>query len=373
MDVNRSSLPPVSGAVKVAIIFSIGGLGGAERSLTRMSAASEARDVQYLLGTLGSPGDWSEWVRSRGWRGTTFNVGVFKPWTLLRFVRAMRAAAPEIIYTVGVRVYLLVRLLRWLLPEVKLVQAIRATYPEGSTLARRYAMAERLFPGADAYIANSRAGASSYSQVTGVEEGRIRVIFNGVDVPDSAPPAAGRIPRQVLVVANLQPRKEHISFLEVVREVLRAYPDATFVFAGRDDMNGAVQARAREMGLGDSVVFAGYCADISQYLEKASLFVLPSRYQEGAPTSILEAQAHALPVVAYASGGVGEIVHRGVDGVVVDDMTNENMAREIVALMGDDERCRSLGEAGRAKVASDYSLRVCAAHHADVWRELKRA
>lgn len=370
MTVDRVVSPADPDAMRVAIVFSIGGLGGAERSLTRMSAASEARDVHYQLGTLGGEGDWTDWLKSQGWRGTAHDVSIFKPWSLVRFVRAMRRDSPDVVYAVGARVFILVSLLRWLLPPLKLVQAIRATYPDGSTAGRRYALAERLFPRADAYIANSRAGAISYARITGVDAGSIRVIFNGVDVPERMPPPERRIPRQVLIVANLQPRKEHIDFLEVAREVLRSCPDASFVFVGRDDMNGAVQARAREMGLDGCVKFPGYCADVSEYLSRASLFVLPSRYQEGAPTSILEAQAHGLPVVAYESGGVGEIVRNGIDGVVIEEMTNANMAREIVALMRDDARRVAMGGAGREKVANNHTLRACAALHAEVWREL---
>jgi glycosyltransferase involved in cell wall biosynthesis len=150
---------------------------------------------------------------------------------------------------------------------------------------------------------------------------------------------------------------------------VRAVPHATFVFLGRDDMNGAVQARARVLGLDDKVHFAGYCPDVGPWMERASLFVLPSR-DEGAPTSILEAQAHALPVVAYPCGGVPEVVRHGEDGLVAGDLRNESLAAAIVELLRDEARARGLGEAGRAKVVKEFSLEACSRLHAGEWRAL---
>jgi glycosyltransferase involved in cell wall biosynthesis len=191
----------------------------------------------------------------------------------------------------------------------------------------------------------------------------------GVVDRQAGAPFEARVPQQVVLIADLIPGKGHLPFLEAAREVVRRIPDVKFIFVGRDDMNGAVQARARELGLDGCIRFAGYCADVAPWLDGSSLFVLPSA-EEGAPTSILEAFAHGLPVVAYACGGIVEIVRDGVDGRVVQEISNEGMADAIVELLGDDSKRRAMGEAGRARMIGEYSLQACASRHADIWRRI---
>lgn len=357
------------GRIKVAIVFSIAGLGGAERSLTRMAMANKEPDVQYLLSTLGGEGDWTAWLRAQQWRGTAFDVGLGRPWRALRLLSWLRAESPDVIYAVGARVYLVLRSIRWFLPRVKVVQALRAMYPAGSATTRRYVFAEKLFSPADAYIANSRAGAETYARATGVAGQRIRVILNGVDVPAQAADAVTRVKGEVLIVANLMPGKGHLDFMDVASRVVQSVPHATFVFLGRDDMNGLVQARARALGLEQKVSFPGYRPDVGRWMDRASLFVLPSR-DEGAPTSILEAQAHGLPVVAYPCGGVPEVVRHGEDGLVAEDLRNESLAAAIVELLLNESRGRSLGQAGRDKVLKEFSLAACSRRHGEEWRKL---
>lgn len=358
--------------IKVLLLFSVGELGGAERSLTRMTLANDDATVSYDLATIGADGDWSAWVRSRGIEPLVWNCE--GAGAALRgipaLVRYVRRACPDVIYAVGLRACTVVRAAKPWLKGTRIVHGIRTSFPPGAVLTRRYRRVERMFRSlTDGYIANSHAGAASLAAIAAIERARIRVIPNGVDVPPPGPPFAVR-PKAVVVIANLNPLKGHLPFLDVVAAVARAHPDVLFYFVGRDDMQGAVQAQAAARGLSKVVRFEGFQHDVSRFWAAGRLFVLPSQITEGTPTAILEAQAAGLPAVAFDVGGVNETIVDGVDGQVVPRGDAAAMTRAICDLLENPEVAERMGLAGRSKIEAGFSAAVCAQRHAQAWREL---
>jgi glycosyltransferase involved in cell wall biosynthesis len=359
--------------LKVMIVFSAAGLGGAERSLSRMALANDQAEISYLFSTLGGDGAWAEWIRQSGQQPLVFSLlgRLPRPAEFLRFIATVRNRSPRVIYVVGVRAAVLVRLLKPFLGGVKIVHGIRTTFERGSSLARTFGIPERLFQHCtDCYIANSNAGAETLSALSRIPRSQFHVIPNGVSIPcNSVPPITER-PDIVAVVANIHRLKGHREFMKVVELVHRARPRTVFNFIGEDSLNGEIKRTARSMGLESAVSFAGFQPDVWSWLVAARLFVLPSRNVEGAPTSILEAQGAALPVVAFAIGGIPDIVRDGVDGCLITPGDDHAMARTIVSLLDEPPRSAAMGQAGREKVLNSFTLQASARRHAQVWREL---
>jgi glycosyltransferase involved in cell wall biosynthesis len=101
-------------------------------------------------------------------------------------------------------------------------------------------------------------------------------------------------------------------------------------------------------------------ADMPSLYDRSDLLVLPS-YHENAPMVIAEAMAAALPVVAYETGGVGEMVTEGETGFLVAKGTIEQLAIQIGRLLGDTELRLRMGREARKQAARD--------HHPDVVAE----
>src|SRR5207302_5425406 len=134
---------------------------------------------------------------------------------------------------------------------------------------------------------------------------KINVIRNGVELPakSSQPPC----PFRAVVVARLDPVKDHVTLLKAVRLIVDAEPDFRLDVVGDGPSRSELTVLASELGLTDHVRFLGERSDVPQILSEAGLFMLSS-LSEGISLTILEAMAAGLPVVATDVGGTSEIV-----------------------------------------------------------------
>lgn len=355
-------------------MFSSGELGGAERSLTRMVVASRTVDVDYAVMTVGGAGAWSDWASYLGLRPVVYacrSGGWRRLSALLRFVRDVASDPPDVYYAIGVPALALGCVAKLFSSRMSIVHGIRSTFPPNSGLATRYAWAERIFGRfIDHRIANSVAGADSYAGISAVDPRQIEVILNGVDVSASTRASKSSGGARIAVVANLAPRKDHLLFLGIVRSVASRFPAARFLFIGRDEMNGAVQQKVEKEGLSRVVEFLGFAEDVPTVLAGADLFCLPSRHSEGAPTAILEAQAVGLPVVVFRAGGAAELVDDGVNGYVIDAGRDEVFVERLCTLLEDRALAARMGEAGRHRVVTEFSIERCAERHAGSFRRV---
>jgi starch synthase len=126
----------------------------------------------------------------------------------------------------------------------------------------------------------------------------------------------------------------------------------------------------KSQGLEKNVVFCGRLDDPALFREyrEAAVFVLPS-YEESQGIVILEAMATGTPVVATRAGGIPDMIQDGIDGTLVECGDDAGMAAGIISLLGDKERRRVLGEAGRER-ALQFRPEIIARQHLDVYRRV---
>src|SRR5205085_2564920 len=129
------------------------------------------------------------------------------------------------------------------------------------------------------------------------------------------------------------------------------------LLVGRGSHEQQLQALATELGIADRVTFAGWQDNPWSLMQRASLFVLPSRW-EGFGNVVIEAMACGVPVaVSDCSYGPKEIVQNGVNGLVfsVDDATATT--RAIDRVLGNPELASRLAAAGKER-ARDFDVPV---------------
>ena len=193
---------------------------------------------------------------------------------------------------------------------------------------------------------------------SGVDAARIRVIPSGIDLaPFDAPfdRAALRAKLGIaetdvlaLQVAALAPHKSQKTLLQAMAVMRPRHPNLRVWIAGEGPLRDALLREHASLGLGESVRFLGFREDVTDLLRAADLFVISS-HLEGLGTSILDAMAAGLPVVATRVGGIPEAVTDGETGILVPPFVPPMLAQALSELAGDPERRARLGEAGRQR------------------------
>jgi sugar transferase (PEP-CTERM/EpsH1 system associated) len=193
---------------------------------------------------------------------------------------------------------------------------------------------------------------------------RIRVIRNGVDLTRfgvqnraAARAALALDPavRVAVAVGRLVPVKDHDGLLTAANAMARQGRVFTLLLAGDGPLHRALVERAAALGINDRVRILGHRADIEVVLRAADVFV-QSSVSEGLSNTILEAMASALPIVATRVGGADEMVEHGVTGLLVEPSSPAALAAAMGSLLFDAPRARTMGEAGRVRAESEFSL-----------------
>ncbi|MEU7057773.1 glycosyltransferase family 4 protein [Streptomyces sp. NPDC046197] len=160
-------------------------------------------------------------------------------------------------------------------------------------------------------------------------------------VPDT--PSA-RTEKVVASIGRLSHEKGVDMLLDAWAEAAPKQPGWTLRIYGRGESEAELRQQCAELGIEDSVDFAGQTEDVPGALRASSLFVQSSR-GEGFPLVLLEAMACGLPCVAFdCAPGVREIVTHEEDGLLARPGNTSELARHLVRLMSDEQERDAMGE-----------------------------
>ncbi len=161
--------------------------------------------------------------------------------------------------------------------------------------------------------------------------------------------------------------------IDAAYKVLSNFPDAKFVIAGTGPYENYLRNKARDMGLGNKMLFTGYISDDDRdmlYLI-ADAAVFPSLY-EPFGIVVLESMAADTPVVVSDSGGLAEIVEHEVDGLYAITGSANSLADQILRILQNDLLAKKLRENALSKVQNLYDWQVIANQTVEVYETVTR-
>jgi len=211
----------------------------------------------------------------------------------------------------------------------------------------------------DRYLCISR-GVMDVMRQGGVPQERLALVPSGVELPGSEAPAPAAADLRALVgaapgapvigtVAALAPHKDHANLLQAVVEVVRARPEVRFAWVGEGECRADLERQRAALGLEEHVRLLGFREDALGLLAQFSVFALSS-YLEGLCTSLLDAQALGVPVVATAVGGVPDVVEDGVTGRLVPGRDPRALALALLETLAEPEAARRRAARARETV-----------------------
>ena len=202
----------------------------------------------------------------------------------------------------------------------------------------------------------------------------ISVIPNSVDT-NLFSPSKERNPFQgdlVLLTGRLIAAKGIKYLVEAVPEVLKEYPETFFVCIGAGN-SLPYERRLKELGVSEkNFVFPGYLkerTELIKYYRASSVYLAPTLY-ENLPIRVLEAMACGVPVVASNVCAIPEAIDDGVNGILVQPGSVDELVDAICCLLSDSNLRRKIGENARKTVLEKFDWDVNGKWTAQVYHKI---
>jgi len=198
----------------------------------------------------------------------------------------------------------------------------------------------------------------------GLPEEKIDVVYSGVDVDRFqnvkgdhliAELGPNRNKFRIGNIAALAWHKDQKTLVEAARIVVDKFPGVIFLIVGEGPLRKEIEILIKKFSLEEEVKLLGFRQDIPEILSILDLFVLSSSW-EGLGTSLLDAFASKVPVVATNVGGIPEIVKDGVNGILVPPGNPGALARAIISLLKNRDLARQIAEEGFRLVKEKFRI-----------------
>jgi glycosyltransferase involved in cell wall biosynthesis len=220
-------------------------------------------------------------------------------------------------------------------------------------------------------IAVSESAREQYLRRGWGREDQVVTILNGIDVT-STPGAGAEVRRElglaaedlvVTMVSALRPEKAHDVAIDALRILQPRFPNLRLLIAGQGQLRDEIVRRSA--GLGGAVVLAGLRNDVMPIFDAADICLHPSR-REALPTTIIEAMAASVPVIATDVGGIPEILTDPKLGMLVPAPPEAGAIAAALSSLLERPQCRrAMGSAGRQAYEARFT--------ADPWVRRTRA
>ena len=179
------------------------------------------------------------------------------------------------------------------------------------------------------------------------------------------------------LVSKFSPSKGHLSLVEAARMIKGRHPNMRVsylmvggVVSGHEDYFVEVRHKVGEYGLQDCFIFAGVRQDVPGLMSAVDVMVHIPLHEDPFPGVVLEAMAMKKPIVAFASGGIGEQFENGRSGILLEKDDVPALGETLVELGYDRARCRALGESARSFLTSRFSQERFSAELEGIYRSL---
>lgn len=197
---------------------------------------------------------------------------------------------------------------------------------------------------------------------------KIRVLHPVVDIArfirkdDSHKMFEGK--KVLLTVGRLVESKGHEAVIRSLKKVVEKFPDILYCIVGSGPTEESLKILINELGLTNTVIFAGQVDDekLPSYYQSCNVFIMTSREikergeVEGFGIVFLEAGACGKPVIGSKSGGIPDAVIDGVTGILVDPLDIEGIADAIITILSNENLAARLGENGRKRVEKELNI-----------------
>jgi len=181
-----------------------------------------------------------------------------------------------------------------------------------------------------------------------------------------------QLPKGVLLIGNTSALAGHKDYYTFIRTaaVFRKYKiPARFFIIGDGPEREALQAYIQEKSLTDYIFMTGFLSNIGEVLPELDIFLMTSE-MEGLGTSVLDAFAASVPVVATRAGGIPEMVIHQETGMLAEVKDPQTLARHLKTLSENPPLAQKLAENATLLLHQHFTKEKMAAGTLDIYQEI---
>ena len=337
---------------------------------------------QLALFATSLPGEWDRRVWAMGGgpfqvhlaaRGVRVDVSArrarFDPSVAVSLWRIVRAWRPDVVHSWS-----------WMstFAAAPICRVLRTPLVDGTirtgALQSDFLALKRIgFACAGRIVANTHAGLQAW----GVGPRKGRVVYNGFDnarleaLQDVDPPSES--PFTVIMTGRMTAVKEFGVVIDAARRLAAGDHNWRFLLVGSGPERGRLLGEAAGLVETGVVEFPDGGMEVLGHVRHSHVGVLmtnQSLAQEGCSNAIMEYMACGLPVVCSSGGGNPEVVREGLTGFVIPPGDSEALAERLTYLRSNPEVATAMGEAGRARIGTEFSVEAMVQGMVDVYEEL---
>lgn len=213
-----------------------------------------------------------------------------------------------------------------------------------------------------------------------IGEGKIKVIYNGVDVESFSFDAQKRSAmrkelglgeRDIVLgtVANFRKEKNYPFLFRNFGEISGRHPDLRLLCVGGGPLLEEMKEAAKGLGLSGKVIFTGYTEKVAEHIGAMDIFTLCS-LSEGCPNVLIQAMSMGVPVLSTSAGGCKEIIEDSRDGLLFEPSDSAKFLEGLSTFLDNAEAARRLALEARAKVLRMFSLAAMIDNYSRFYNEI---
>ncbi len=206
---------------------------------------------------------------------------------------------------------------------------------------------------------------------------RCTTIYSGIDLSKFKNQSSfdvkkhyGIAPDKILIgnTSALADHKDYFTFLDTARIILEQNQRIYFLIFGEGPLEREIKTYAQDLGIEKNILFTGFVDNIPEILPQIDVFLITSK-TEGLGTSILDAFACKVPVVATEAGGIPELVEHGKTGLSASVGDSRSLAEHVFKILNDSDLKASLIENAYTKLQL-FSKENTAKKTVEIYREI---
>jgi glycosyltransferase involved in cell wall biosynthesis len=333
-----------------------------------------AAGLELTVCFLRAPHEAAAELRASGIRPIFLDAAKWDPTVTLRIAALARRNGVRLLHATGVKGTLVARVVARLIGARTLVHVHDLNDPGAAVSALQRLFARHT----DAAVCVSQAVRELTVSRYHVRPERIRVARNGIPLQAVRHAAAGarrrvlaeldiETERPVLaIIGRMHPVKGHRAMLRMLPAIVNRCPRALLLVIGDGPERAPCEELARNLGMAQHVRFLGRREDVPRLLSAIDLVLMPSQ-SEGLGLAAIEALAAARPVIAFAVGGLPEVVADGVNGCLVPPGDCGAFAKAVADTLRDPRRRLSYAR-GAASSAKHFGVEAHVEQLIDCYR-----